>query len=337
MSIVMGRRLWRYYHLVIIVFLSLILLVLLIKPFKNDESAPLDTGQGQIIERLPDFVANDASGKTIRDEDFASMSVFVEFLDDLDITDTEFFNAITSTCKTDNLAVIGITSDSYKTIRNIGHDPNKVFIFQDKSNQLPSLFSVPSKSGVYFLFGPEGKLILKGNTYEGYEKRVKLKLTRLLTGRRFTAAEIAIEETLLNNIPWLNQLNNIVNTGDKEYYLFALFTSFCASCQQGTIVAELENLFLAKRQYMDVVSVIYPGYAGIDDLDSLKDQAKISYTMILADQELGARWASLINLYNASLLNNILILVSREGRIQKVADATCECYGDFLSAVKALN
>jgi len=40
--------------------------------------------------------------------------------------------------------------------------------------------------------------------------------------------------------------------------------------------------------------------------------------------------------YNSALLNNILILANRDGRILKVFDVTCQCYGDFINLVRAL-
>lgn len=141
---------------------------------------------------------------------------------------------------------------------------------------------------------------------------------------------------LLNDKTWLNQLNNVVLSGDKEYYLFALFASFCASCQQGSIVSDQNNVFLTKRHFVEVFSVVFSRDLSKNDINSLRDQAKIAYPIVGADTELSAKWASLIDTYNSSLLNNILILADREGRILKVFDVTCQCYGEFINFVRAL-
>jgi len=316
--------------------ISLLLLVLIIVVIKNIISIPHNPDQGQLLDNLPYFEVKDINGKKVYDKDFVSMYVFIQFIDSRDINDIDLFKAITSSWKTHNLAIIGITTNSYNPMNNIGFDYSNIVIIPDDANHLRSLFYAPLKTGTFYLFNSERRLIAHGNNYEGYEKGIKIELTRLLTGRQFRAAEIVEEGSNINNFMWLNQLNNLVLSGDKEYYLFALFTSFCASCQQGSIVATLNDLFLAKRQHLEIVSIIYPKYLDSNDLDVLKEQARIYFSIVPADRELYDKWSSLIELYNASTLNNILILVNRNGRVLKVSDAMCQCYSDFFNTIKSL-
>jgi len=322
-------------NILIKALISVLLLVFLIIVIKNIISIAHNPEQGQLLNSLPKFEVKDINGKTVCDKDIVSMYVFIQFIDSRDINDIDLFKAITSSWKTHNLAIIGIITNSYNPMNNIGFDSSNPVIISDDANHLRSLFYAP-KMGTYYLFNSERRLIAHGNNYEGYEKGIKIELTRLLTGRQFRAVEIVEEGSNINNFVWLNQLNNFVLSGDKEYYLFALFTSFCASCQQGSIVSTLNDLFLAKRQHIDVVSIIYPKYLGSNDLDVLKEQARILFSIVPADRELYDKWSSLIEVYNVSTLNNILILVNRNGRVLKVSDATCQCYNDLFNTIKSL-
>ncbi|MGB8959243.1 MAG: hypothetical protein WCC00_09585 [Candidatus Aminicenantales bacterium] len=318
------------------IFLALVLLSLLTLLLKRADSPSDGTRETSTSTLLPDFSATDLNGKTIKDEDFSSHYVFVEFLDPNDDNDAELLRAVASAWKTHSLAVMGIIRGTWTPTRDGRVNSEHTIIIPDGAQQLSSAFNVPMNLSAFLLYDDDGKLIIRGNTYEGYEKRIKIELARALIGRRFVVADIAREGSRLNDMPWLGQLQDLMNPRDKDYYLFALFTSLCASCQEGAIITDLNNIYLAKRPYLEVLSIVYSKHLGVDDLGSLREQARMPYPVVPANLELSEKWASQIELYNSNMLNNILILVDREGWILKVHDATCRCYNEFMNMVRSM-
>lgn len=80
------------------------------------------------------------------------------------------------------------------------------------------------------------------------------------------------------------------------------------------------------------VIVLSPDFS-FKDLNNLRERYQLHCPIVVADKVLADKWNSLNEEFFPGELNNIMALISHDGRILSNADAECACYAElFLMA-----
>lgn len=80
-----------------------------------------------------------------------------------------------------------------------------------------------------------------------------------------------------------------------------------------------------------VIGVLHSKYYNFQELRALLSQSNISFPLFLSDDNLNAIWDKLIEKYNDKILNNIIFMSDKNGRILKAFHPSLSHWNEFKS------
>jgi hypothetical protein len=122
-------------------------------------------------------------------------------------------------------------------------------------------------------------------------------------------------------------LKSIIGHSPRDYFIIALFADFCDSGNTGYLIKELDDIF--KYNEIEVIGLLYSNYYNYQQLGALLSQSNISCPVILSDDNLNMEWDKLIKKYNDKILNNIIFMIDKTGKILKAFHPSIIDWNEF--------
>ncbi len=310
--------------------MTAIIILILLKRDNRPNRSPYS------MEKLPKFEAVDINGRKVKSSDFKGKNLYVQFINSRFPPDFFLFEKVYSKWGREDLDFLGIISDSTKLNLFYRYRPKNLTLIERDYYDLCSEFHISADNGFYFLVDKKGEVISSGKNDLGYGKGPKVFLQELILGDFFSISELIIENKKIDDFKWFSQVSNIRNNyTEKKYFIVSLFTKICDSCSGGNIIQSLNKIYREKNDSIYVLSILSSKFNS-EDVVNFKSQLKISYPVILADNELNIKWNSLIKRYNEDFLTDICFIVDNSGKILKVAYKTCKCFPSFFNYMHSL-
>ncbi|MBC7349700.1 MAG: hypothetical protein H5U05_06985 [Candidatus Aminicenantes bacterium] len=273
------------------------------------------------LPSFPDRLFNIGTNK-YEIPNFKNDFIYLQLLRSNNENDVTFFSKLINNFDAENLKLI-IVSDNPSIIKKIPNSPN--FYFAD-FNELSSQDKKKLYDMQYYIFGPGYKLLTAGNTLENYEYTVKIYLMQFIKNISFKVDEILSGKNIFD-LKHFNLLKSIVEHSPRDYFMVALFTDFCDSCNTGYLIKKLDNI--SKYNEIEVIGILYSNYYSYQQLNALISQSNLSFPVILSDDNLNMEWDKLIKRYNDKLLNNIIFVTDRKGNILKAFQPSITDWNEF--------
>jgi len=251
--------------------------------------------------------------------------------DDLDLIKTIYFN-----WKDENVKLVAITNDIERFNLKSGISFQDIIVINNDYEELKSKFNSPYYAGTYYLFNNLGTLVNTGNNSNGYEKELKSYLKQVVKNEYFSISYFIKVDENIRNIEWFKQVSEVVGKDKKEYFIISLFTSFCSSCKSGAIINELKKFYSYNQSLIYVMSILNADFYKPEDINSLKSQSGIDFPIIIADKLLNQKWSSLIHEYRENDLTDIIFIVNKLGKIERIYDNNCKCGTSFFNYMNSL-
>ena len=316
---------------------AIFILVLIIIKFKKERDiVKYDIPPRKMITELPQFNFSDISGSLVKSEDFKGKNLYVQFVDPLDFDDVSMIKNVYSNWKDDDLYFIVITNDIEKIKLKIGIDLKNNIVISNNYEKLKSKFNSPAHSGTYHLFNGSGYIVAAGNNYVGYERGVKVFLNQLIKNKYFSISDFIRASENIENIEWFSEFANIIDEEEKDCFIVSMFTTFSADCGRNRIINTLQKIYSQNLNSVYVSAILNADFNKKEDINSLKSQSKVDFSLIIADQKLNKKWSSLIYEFRETDLTDIVFIMDKSGEILKISDRSCRCYDEFFRFVDSL-
>jgi hypothetical protein len=163
------------------------------------------------------------------------------------------------------------------------------------------------------LFDASGRLAYSADNNREYENGVRVALQRVVLNDVFDISALLDTDQNIFEIPEFKFTCNIIDTYQKEYFIIAMFSSFCDSCQTTSILSWLDRIY-EKNPSIQIICLLPAKYSS-SDIRALKSQLSLTFPIHSCDAVLGQKWEALIERYGEQSVNNILILFDKTGRI----------------------
>ncbi|MDI6697498.1 MAG: hypothetical protein QME85_00990 [Candidatus Saccharicenans sp.] len=276
-----------------------------------------------------DFLLDNSSINSVNNPEsrnFGSSFIYIQLIRENNEDDLNFFSSIADNWKRNNLKLILIANDPLKFINSFGwHHILYLSFDQLSSHDKNMLFKKH-----YYLYAPKNKLLATGTTNEDYEYSAKIYLMKYVDGVVFKIDEF-LPEFNLNDFPHFRGLWSILKDRNREFYIIAFFTYFCNSCSTGYLVYELEDISMLDG--LEVWGILYSKNYDPVQLMYLREQSRITFALDLSDDILNTEWNRLIRKYNDKIVNNLIILIDKQGNILKTFYPGINYWNEFRNYV----
>jgi len=119
-----------------------------------------------------------------------------------------------------------------------------------------------------------------------------------------------------------------------KYYVIALFTDVCSSCESGNIIQILNSIFQTTDKIFALA--IMKSDFSIRDIERLRKQLGLNIPIIAANSILSQKWEYFINKYRQSELTNIVFVVGEGNEIIEEYDSRCNCWKYFYQYLESI-
>ena len=285
---------------------------------------------------LPKFASVDINGLEVKSKDFMGKNLFVQFIDPRNKMDIKLFKDVYSNWKEEDISFLLAVRefDSFNSRVEINTD--NIIILNKDFNELESIFNPKKTYGThYYLVNNAGKIVASGSNDFGYENGPKVFLKQLIKNEYFSISSFIEPNENIRDIKWLDQIAEITDAQNKDYYVISMFTSICSGCFSGKLVFSLDR-FYNKNQGNIYVLCILSDKFNDNDITRLKSQLKIILPVIIAHEKLSQKWNTLIKEFREHDLTNIIFIMNKSRVIMKIFDENCKCWNQLSSFLKSL-
>jgi hypothetical protein len=279
----------------------------------------------EIFRRYP----LDYFGRNLEKESFTARATLLLFLNAKRETDLLLFHKVFAEWNARGLNLVVIADDPGSLFSQQAIDFDGVWVIADQSRELGAFFGVSDKNPSFILFNGKGDRIATGDNDIGYERGVRIYLTKAL-GLRLPVREVfAPVGQYIQDISWLTDMKLSFVNSEVKGSLFVYLNSFCETCNSLIIMERLREFVLPDKVGIRPIFVLSTDFSP-QDCVNLEARYKPGFPIIIASQALADKLRVLREDYFLAELNNIMVLVSNEGEIIACADAECACYRDVL-------
>ncbi len=288
------------------------------------------------LTELPKFVSVDVNGAEVRSKDFKGKNLFVQFIDPRNKMDIKLFKDVYSNWKEEDLSFLLIVKEFDRFNSRVEINTDNIIILTKDFDELESIFNPRKIFGThYYLVNNAGKIVASGSNNFGYENGPKVFLKQLIKNEYFSISSFINLYENIRDIKWLNQIAEIADAQNKDYYVISMFTSICSGCFSGELVFFLNEFYNKNQNNIHVLCILNDKFND-RDITRLKSQLKINLPVIIANDKLSQKWNSLIKEFRENDLTNIMFILNKSGIIIKVYDESCKCWNQFSRFLKSL-
>jgi len=280
----------------------------------------------EIFRRCP----SDYFGRRIQKLDFIARPALLLFVNAKRESDLLLFHKVFAEWNARGLNLIVVSDDPGSIFSQSVINFDGVWILADQSRELSAFFGVSYNNPSFILFSGQGDRIATGDNDIGYERAVRIYITKALGLRSPLREVFAPVGQSIQDISWLMDTKlSFVNSEGKGSILVYL-NSFCETCNSLIIMQRLRKFVLPDNAGIKPIFVLSTDFSP-QDCVNLEARYKPGFPIIIASQALADKLRVLREDYFLSELNDIMVLVSNEGEIIASADAGCACYQDVLA------
>jgi len=248
--------------------------------------------------------------------------LYVQFMDEKEYESIDLYKKIVSNWKNSPLEILIITNSKSIIYESLADFPVNIKIVAEKFDSLKYIFK--TKINRWYLYN-KGRLLATEHVARG-DQKIETLIRKYLYKKEYDASLFIRLKSKINDFSWLSQLKDYQS--EEKYLLVGLVTSLCDICGTGIIVDTLHNYRANYRGYINVVLITNERYS-LQDLDVIKSQIRASFNISIANNALFNKWNELISLYGTAYLNNIMILIDKNGYIIDISDQKCNCLRTF--------
>jgi len=288
------------------------------------------------LTKLPKFVSVDVNGMEVKSKDFMGVNLYVQFIDANHEMDTELFKDVYSKWKKEDIYFILIINEFERFKSRVEINTDNIVILNKDFKKLETKFNPYNIVGThYYLIDNSGNVVTAGSNDSGYENGPKVFLKRLVKNEHFSISSFIKLNENVKGVEWLNQIAEITDAQNKDYYVISMFTSICSGCFSGELVFFLNEFYNKNQNNIHVLCTLNDKFND-RDITRLKSQLKINLPVIIANNKLSQKWNSLIKEFRENDLTNIIFILNKSGIIIKVYDESCKCWSQFSRFLKSL-
>lgn len=317
-------------------FIGMVVLIVILNyiNFKRSKENPrVDHVKGLHIG-IPTFETVDYLGRSITDSTYRGKDVYFQFINPASTDDIDLFMQVYDNFKSESINLVIFTATPSILQKSLKIKDKKVFIAGKNFHQIQQAFRIPANTGSFFLFDSDGNKLAEGNSGHGYENGPKLALNKLIWNETFDISEFIRLDDSLDQMEWFGQLGRIIESENKEVFLFFLSVRLCDQCGGGAIINRLRRLNATYGDAVGIYAVSFTQYSTFD-IEALKSQAEISFPLINANTELYDTWDMLIQRFNRKCLDNIVFVTDKSGKVQGISFNECKCYESFFNLAES--
>jgi hypothetical protein len=281
------------------------------------------------ITFLPTFTVKDIYGNEIKSNNLIGNFIYIQFVNPISSNDIELLKKVYFKYHDyKNFIIIAFVKDFKKFLKNFLLFGNNIFVVREDYEKLKRIFRASQCCESFYIFDKTGKLIKSNINIVGYEEGVKPYLMNILENKKFSISYFIKEGENTKNFKWFKQISDIIMNEKAEYFVISMFIDICMTCLSGQIINKLNELHKLNNSNFFFLTIL-PTTFTKQDIKNLKNQLRINFKIIIADENLSHKWNQLIKEFRISDLTNIVFLVNKKGEIIKVAEPNCQCFKDF--------
>lgn len=184
--------------------------------------------------------------------------------------------------------------------------PENVSVVQNDNAGLRNAFNVPSCCERRFIFDGRGELQYKDFYYET-DLRPRLHLLTDTGPQDFPPALTGALSSIKSGR--MEALRDETRHSRSGKALLILFDSVSTSCPSGEMVKAAGRLSAAHSE-TPVIALLPKDYTAAD-VENLKENLRVGFSVERADEELAEQWSKLLDVYGEGRMNGTLVLVNR--------------------------
>jgi hypothetical protein len=291
----------------------------------------IQTGQDRKIEVLPGFKVKDCRGNWIDRSGLLGKDLYIQFVNPSISDDIALMKKALSLWSSESLHALFFTENCEELKAVIKEDINHMTVVSDKYDELLTKFNVPHKSGKFYLFNQNGKLLISSRNLAGY-RRLKVYLNHYVKGKYFSIDDFIQTGKHIAEIAGFMQINDILTQAKKDYYIVVMFAEYCPTCASEVILAAVKDIYHRNDSILPII--VLADSFGEQDVLNFKRNLDIDFPVLPAGDYLSRIWNSFIEEYSIVELTDIVILLDESGRVVKAADPNCDCAIQFLNDIR---
>lgn len=213
---------------------------------------------------------------------------------------------VVSAFEAGRVSFVLITKDSAALRSRLPRLPENVSVVQQGEAELRNTFNVPGCCERRFIFDGGGGLQYKDYYYET-DLRPRLHSLTDIGPEDFPPALTAALGSIRSGR--FKALRDETRRSRSGKALVILFDSVSTGCPSGEMVKSAGRLAAGHRG-VPVVALLPKDYTAAD-VENLRENLRVGFSVERADEELAERWAALLDVYGEGRMNGSVVLLNR--------------------------
>jgi hypothetical protein len=322
----------------IVVISGLVLLGILLKKKSSPGLGSLDNidkkeglGQFEILARY----RSDYYGRKIEIKDLTARPTLLLFLNTNRDDDLILFHKVFAEWHARGLNLVLVASDPGSIFTQPAVSADGVWYFSDDSREISACFRVSYENSSFILFDRRGDQLSAGDNTIGYELGLRIDLRRSLGMRPPLREVFAPVGHFIKDIDWLKDMRSVSSNPESQGSILVFLNAFCETCNSWVILERLKEFVMPGRAVIKPVLVLSADFS-LQDRQNFEARYSPGFPVLIAGGALADKLRFLREEYFHAELNNIMVLLSKEGEIISSADAGCGCYQDILKRAEEI-
>ncbi len=280
--------------------------------------------------------SKDFYGRKFDERSFSGRTTLLLFMSQQRESDLLLFYKIYAEWIAEGLNLIVVSDDPESTFFPSPALFDGLWIFPDKSRNLADTFRTSSKNPTFILYNEQGDRLTVADNDIGYEQGARIHIVKALGLRPPLREAFAPLGRDIESLEWLTDMKSSLINTDGLGSIVVFINSYCETCNGGTIMEKLRRFTLSGAPFEIKPLFVLSSDFSPQDCVNLEDRYKHGFPIIIASKVLAEKWRMLHKDYFHGELNNIMVLISKGGKILGAADAECACYQELFMRAEEL-
>jgi hypothetical protein len=248
----------------------------------------------------------DDAGRRVALDRLSGRVLLVQFVNQKVASQVQAVSRAVAAFGPSQITFVLITKDSAGLRARLPGLPGNVLVVQDVEAELRKTFNVPACCERRFIFDGSGALQYKDYYYEA-DLRPRLHLLIDTAPGDFAPALTgALKAVATGRFASLREQTRHSRSGKA---VVVLFDSVSTTCPTGELVKSLGR-FAANHRDLPVVALLPKDYSAAD-IENLKSNLQVEFTVESADAELAEKWEQLLEVYGEGRMAGSVVLLDR--------------------------